>query len=117
MLRKYDPVGDFLAEETIRQHLRAPLRHLASELMEELGYHSDADLKHALARTFDVCTALHIYIPHHFRQVYVYSAAEGLHTDWQLTDLGSYLLLVNGNSRNPRVAHAQLHFLHHKHRQ
>ena len=111
MLRKYDPTGDFLAEEAILQHLRAPLRHLASELMEELGYHSEADLEHALARTFDVCTALHIYIPHHFRQVYVFSTEEGLQTDWQLTDLGSYLLLVNGNSRNPRVARAQLHFL------
>lgn len=110
MLKKYDPLEDYLEEEMLRIMLRAPLRHLASELMEEMGYHTEADLEQALVRAFSICCSLHINIPQHFRRVYI-ADESGLHTDWQLTELGSYLLLVNGNSHNERVAGAQLYFL------
>lgn len=110
MIRKWEPLDDYLEEELLRSYLRMPLRHLASELMEEMGYHSEADLQHAMVRAFEVCCSMHINIPQHFRQVYVFDK-EGIHTDWQLTDLASYLLLINGNSCNARVAEAQLYFL------
>ena len=110
MLKKYDPLEDYLEEERMYSFLQKPLVHLASELMDELGYHTNGDFELALARTFDVCCSLRIHIPSHFRKVYVYDE-HGLHTDWQLTEFGSYLLLVNGNSRNARVAISQLYFL------
>lgn len=110
MLKKYDPLDDYLEEELFHRLFRMPLRHLASELMDDLGYHTEADLQEALTRTFAVCCSLHIHIPAHFRRIYV-ADHSGVHTDWQLSDLGSYLLLVNGNSHNQRVAEAQLYFL------
>ena len=110
MLKIYDPLDDYLEEDRINIFLRKPLRHLASELMEEMGYHTEDDFKKALDRTFEVCCTMHIPIQLHFRQVFVYDE-QGIHPDWQLTDLGSYLLLVNGSSRNDRVALAQLYFL------
>ncbi len=113
MLKKWEPLDDYLEAEALRAYLRLPLRHLASELMDELGYHTESDFEQALTRTFEVCCTMHINISHHFRKVYVHGAG-GVHPDWQLTDLGSYLLLVNGNSRNERVAHAQLYFLRKK---
>ena len=110
MLKKWEPLEDYLEEESLRAFMRLPLRHLASELMEQMGYHTGHDFEEALTRTFEVCCTMHINIPQHFRRVYVQSDS-GLQSDWQLTDLGSYLLMVNGNSRNERVAHAQLYFL------
>lgn len=109
MLKKWEPLEDYLEEEAMRAYLRMPLRQLASELMKEMGYYAEQDFEQALVRTFEVCCTLHINIPHHFRKVYVHTP-DGVIPDWQLTDLGSYLLLVNGNSRNIRVAQAQLYF-------
>ena len=109
MLKKWEPLDDYLEEEMLRAYLRMPLRHMASQLMDEMGYHTEKDLEQALSRAFEVCCSMHINIPQHFRRVYLFDE-EGLHTDWQLSDLASYLLLVNGNSCNPRVAAAQLYY-------
>lgn len=110
MIKKWEPLDDYLEEEQLRAYLRRPLRYLASELMDEMGYHTEQDLEQAISRAFELCCALHINIPMHFRKVFVFDP-QGIHTDWQLTDVATYLLLVNGNSRNPRVAEAQLFIL------
>jgi hypothetical protein len=110
MLRIYDPVSDLLDYEEVSRWNRVPLRYLAGCLQEDLGYKDEAELQQALSRTFDVCCLMHIPIRDHFRQVWVCDR-NGLRTDWQLSDLGLYLLLVNGNSCNPHVARAQLFLL------
>ena len=109
MLKKYEPLEDYLLEEASKAWRHMPLRHLASELMNCCGYEAETDFDDALERTFAVCCSLEINIPHHFRKVYVYTT-QGISTDWQLTDLGSYLLLVNGNPASSHVARAQLWF-------
>jgi DNA-damage-inducible protein D len=86
------------------------LRHLASELMDELGYIDAADMVAALHRTFSVCVAQHVAIDDHFREVYTYDG-HAMHIDWLLSDLGCYLLLMNGQPSNTKVAQAQLHFI------
>ena len=110
MLKKYDPLADFLEYEEVNQWMRMPMRYVASCLLDELGYADEEELEVALNRTFDVCYHMHIPITHHFRRVYISKDAE-LKTDWQLSDLGLYLMLVNGNARNPHVARAQVFFL------
>jgi len=51
---------------------------------------------------------LHIPIKNHFRRVFLYSNT-GLETDWLLSDLGAYLLLMNAGHRNYYTARAQLY--------
>jgi DNA-damage-inducible protein D len=90
-------------------HEDAQFIHLASEWMKELGYRNQLDWDEALKRTFDACCALNISIELNFRKVYIYDG-KSLQPDWELTDLGCYLFLINGDPSNPKVAKAQLYF-------
>jgi hypothetical protein len=104
MLIVYDPYDDFAG---YNQQPQVPLTHLASELVEAYGYHGQ-ELNAAMEHAFNVCLALHIPIEFHFRRVYL-AGNHQLATDWMLSDLGSYLLLMSGNSHNPNVARARLY--------
>jgi hypothetical protein len=89
LLSLYDPYEDFFVADSFQA---IPLRHLASELAIAYGYSDKADLDKALDD----------------KKVYLYENT-GMSTDWLLSDLGSYLLLMNGNSRNLAVAKARLY--------
>ena len=103
----YDHLDDIIDSERFS---RIPLRHLASELMEEFWYNDENDLQNSLTQAFEVCCALNIPINLHFKKVYLYFD-NSLKSDWLLSDLGSYLLLINGNTRNPNVARARLYLI------
>jgi hypothetical protein len=105
LLSLYDPYEDFFVADSFQA---IPLRHLASELAIAYGYSDKADLDKALDDAFDVCLMMGIPISDHFKKVYLYENT-GMSTDWLLSDLGSYLLLMNGNSRNLAVAKARLY--------
>jgi hypothetical protein len=107
MLSIYDPLEDLMNAERFRY---VPLRHMASELKEEYGYKSDEELHDAIKNTFDICCMLDIPINLHFRNVYIYEG-NSLKSDWLLSDLASYLLLINGNAHNPNVAKARLYLI------
>lgn len=107
MLSIYDPLEDLMAAARFRE---VPLRHLASELKKEFGYQSDEELQNAIHNAFEVCCLLDIPISLHFRNVYIYEGNE-LRTDWLLSDLGSYLLLINGDAHNLNVAKARLYLV------
>jgi hypothetical protein len=109
MLKKYDHLDEYLDHEHIRARFEIPQRCLASHLMEELELNEE-ELHAAMQRTFDVCCLMDIEIRQHFRQVYI-SDASGTRTDWLMSDFGSYLLLINGQTTNPNVARAQVYFL------
>ena len=105
MLSIYDPYDDvpgYLLKA------RVALNHLASELGREYGFENDAALQLALAHALDVCRMLHIPIRAHFMRVFLYGNT-GLETDWLLSDLGAYLLLMNAGHRNYYIARAQLY--------
>lgn len=104
MLRVFDHLDELTDTNFYR---RVPLRHLASELVEEFGYKREEDLLLAMNEAFNLCMVMHIPINLHFRKVYLYEKG-GLITDWMLSDFGSYLLLVNGNTSNPYVARARV---------
>ena len=95
--------------EGAEQQAEVPFVHLASEWVKELGYRNELDFDTALQRTFSACFALNISIELNFRKVYTYDG-NVLKPDWELTDLGCYLFLINGDPSNPRIAMAQLYF-------
>ena len=91
---------------------RIPLRHLASELVNEFGYEEE-HMKNALEQAFELCFVTDIPIDLHFKKVYLYEG-NALRTDWMLSDLASYMVLMNGDVHNPNVARARLYLLHRK---
>src|SRR5436853_7393617 len=107
MLKIYDYLDELLEDDYRRSMNPIPLRHLASDVMDQLGYCNEGDLHNALMRAFEVCCSLHIPISENFKKVYRYKD-NLVEIDWQISDLGCYLLLINGNSCNPNVAKAQL---------
>lgn len=109
MLSIYDHLDEIIDE---LHYSRFPMRHLASELLGEYGY-DDENMKDALDKALELCMVMDIPIALHFRKVYLYEG-ESLKTDWMLSDLASYLVLVNGDIHNPNVAKARLYLLHKK---
>ncbi|MDR3680960.1 MAG: hypothetical protein P4L41_13430 [Flavipsychrobacter sp.] len=109
MLSIYDHLDNIIEE---LHYSRIPLRHLASELISEFGYENE-HMKDALEKTFELCFMMDIPIDLHFKKVYLYEG-ESLLTDWMLSDLASYMLLMNGDVHNPNVAKARLYLLHKK---
>lgn len=107
MLSIYDPYEEVFEYIPFYQ---APLRHLASELLPEFGIRSEEELEQNLEKAFEVCLAMHIPIKEHFKKVFLYTDGQ-LYTDWLLSDMGSYLLLINGNTRNYYVARAQMYII------
>jgi len=67
MITLYDHMEKFLEDEKNRRQKSIPLRHLVSELMDDLGYFNETDLNKALMRAFEVCCTLQISIPAHFK--------------------------------------------------
>ena len=104
-LSRYDPYEDFFDAGSAQA---APLGYLASEVAVAYGYLDKAEMDKALDEAFEVCLLLDIPISAHFKKVYIFRDG-GLVTDWLMSGLGSYLLLINGNSRNPAVARARLY--------
>jgi hypothetical protein len=109
MLRKYDYLDDIIDS---LHYSRIPLRHLASELLGEFGYEAN-HMKEAMEKAFELCLMMDIPIMLHFNKVYLYEG-DALQTDWMLSDLASYLVLMNGDIHNPNVAKARMYLLHSK---
>src|SRR5216684_5413284 len=105
LLSLYDPYEDFFDSD---KYHTVPLPCLASELATAYGFTDKADLEHALNEAFEVCLLTGIPIREHFKRVYL-CENDCLVTDWLLSELGSYLLLINGNARNPAVAKARVY--------
>ena len=108
MLKIYDYLDEVLSTQQIRQtQHRQRLMYYASEIMERMGETSATDFSETLFRTMKICSALDIPINDNFKKIYRYDG-EKMITDWRLSSLASYLLLLNGNPMNPSVAKAQM---------
>lgn len=78
---------------------------LASQLMECLGYSSMAPINKAVQKAIAGCAALEISIGENFTEIMVPER------DWRLSRFACYLTVMNGDSRNPKVAKAQAYFI------
>jgi hypothetical protein len=113
MLKIYDYLDEVLATQKIKQvRHRQKLAYYASDIMERMGDISAEDFADTLFRTFKICSALDIPINDNFKKTYRYDG-EKLITDWQISSLACYLLMLNGNPMNPSVAKVQLYAAFH----
>ena len=83
-------------------------RHwLASDLVKMLEYPSLDALKKAINKAMAACANLGVAIHENFKEI----ETEGVGPDWCLSRFACYLTVMNGNTRNPRVAAAQAYFI------
>jgi hypothetical protein len=80
----------------------------ASELKERLNV-SDEELEVAIDRAFKACASLGISIRQNFKSVFR-TCDDHLLEDWKLSPLACYLLVINADPANERVARMQIHF-------
>lgn len=111
MLKVYDPLDDVTLQNDVGSEPVASDYYFASELADELGIvKTSVVLQDALLRAMQAGTALGLPLRQHFRRIH-YCSASGLQTDWQLSALACYLMLMNGFPGNPQVVKAQLFLL------
>lgn len=109
MLKIYDHLEDLKLSELLHNAMNNRCRYYASELMEALDY-DDFELFEEIILTAErACMALEIPVKHNFQMVYRYDE-NGLYKDWQLSQLACYLVSINGDPCNPKIARAQLYF-------
>ena len=109
MLKLYDYLDEVLATRHIRQmRQQVKLEYYASELMEKMDISNADDMSDTLFRTMKICAALDIPISDHFKKIYRYDG-EQMITDWQMSALACYLMMLNGNPMNSAVAKAQFY--------
>lgn len=80
----------------------------ASELAERLSA-TEEELDTAIERAFKACASLNISIKQNFKSVFR-TCDDHLVTDWKLSPLACYLIVINADPANPRVARMQIHF-------
>lgn len=110
MLQLYDYLDEVLSVNKIRpNNSHAKLKYYGSELMEKLDYKDQDEFKVSIERAIKACHSLNVPVKSNFKEVYRYKE-EGLTKDWLLSQLGCYLVIINGNPANANVAKAQLMF-------
>jgi hypothetical protein len=90
---------------------REPVIHYvcyASDLAEQLRI-SEGALDEATERAFKACAALSISIRDNFKSVFR-TCDDHLVTDWKLSALACYLIVINADPANQKVARMQVHF-------
>ncbi|MCE3280081.1 MAG: hypothetical protein K0S44_2272 [Bacteroidetes bacterium] len=80
----------------------------ASELIERLSV-TEEDLDAAIERAFKACSSLNISIKQNFKSVFR-TCEDHLVTDWRLSPLACYLIVINADPSNEQVARMQIHF-------
>lgn len=80
---------------------------LASQLMDCLGYVTMAPVLKAVNNALAACATLGIPIQENFQEI----SSPDHPKDWKLSRFACYLTVMNGDSRNPRIAEAQAYFI------
>jgi hypothetical protein len=80
----------------------------ASELMERFDF-TEAEMNAAIQRAFSACSSLNISIGKNFRSVFR-NAESCTSTDWHLSPLACYLLIINADPSRAEIAKLQLLF-------
>jgi hypothetical protein len=93
---------------TDNQFFETELYYSVSSIMETIGIDVD-EITLSLNRAFQVCETLHISIDRNFKKIFCYDG-KSLSTDWKISALGCYLIIINCNPVNEQVAKAQLYF-------
>ena len=106
MLKLYDPWD--VIEQWQQKKRTAELLYYASDLMESLGFSED-ELISTLNRAIHAGASLNISIEENFVHIYRANKNE-LSSDWKLSSVACYLLTINADPANPKVAKAQMYY-------
>ncbi|ATL47461.1 hypothetical protein COR50_09895 [Chitinophaga caeni] len=106
MLKLYEYLDEVISMRQV-QFDKEPLEYYASDIIRLLGYGDVNAIKQAMFRAMEACVALHYPVNLHFKKTYCWKDGEML-TDWQMSMLGCYFLVINCDPSNPNVAKAQL---------
>lgn len=80
---------------------------LASGMKEFLGYKSMDPILKAVNKALAACAQIGIPIPDNFEEI----RSENGERDWKLSRFACYLTVMNGDTKNPKVAAAQAYFI------
>lgn len=107
MLKQFDKPDNTII---LMEEQQIPLKYIcyASELTDKLKISED-DFDEAIERAFSACVSLNIPIKNNFKSVYR-SFESYLVTDWKLSSLACYLIVINADPANASVARVQLLF-------
>lgn len=108
MLKRYDPWEYSYHSFEWQQEGEKP-HYYASDLRDDLEITQEEEFRSAIERALKVCRTLAISIEDNFKTVYRFESNALVH-DWKLSNLACYLIIVNSNPENKRVAKAQLYF-------
>jgi hypothetical protein len=109
VLKRLDFLEEVMVDELFSPLGEMDLLYYASDIMEKLGCEQEDEIDNAIQRVVQVCQSLNIPLKRNFKRIYRYDGNK-MSTDWKLSSLASYLLMINGNPCNPNVAKAQLFF-------
>ena len=110
MLERFDHHGLGIEGRNLHQWLfETGLHYFVSEIMETLDIDDADEIERSLSRTFQVCDTLRISVSRNFKRVYRYDG-HNMIADWKISSLACYLIVINSNPGNERVAKAQLYF-------
>jgi hypothetical protein len=108
-LKRLDILEEVMMGEIFSPLGEMDLLYYASDIMEKLGCEEEEEIDSAIQRVVQVCQSLNIPMKRNFKRIYRYDGKK-MTTDWKLSSLACYLLMINGNPCNPNVAKAQLFF-------
>ena len=77
--------------------------------MEALGIRNDHKSDEAIGRAIKVCISNNISLKQNFQRVFRFNGEE-IFVDWHISTLACYLIIINADPSNRRVANAQLYF-------
>jgi DNA-damage-inducible protein D len=110
MLKVYDYLETVIAAQQREQSFfESKLNYFASDIMETLNIEDKEEIDLSLERALQVCSALNIPVHFNFKKVYRFDG-ENLISDWKISSLACYLLIINCSTVNEHVAKAQLYF-------
>ncbi len=110
MLKPYDHLEAVMEENSSRQYyFESKLFFFASDIMNFLKIFETSEIDNSFNRAFQAYSTLNIPISINFKKVYRFDG-ENLITDWKLSSLACFLIIINCNPSNPEVAKAQLFF-------
>ena len=110
MLKLYDYLEAVLEEGNSRKwFFESRLDFFVNDIMEILNIDNVEEINSSLNRIFQACSTLNIPYNKNFKRVYRFDG-EGLITDWKISPLACYMVIINCNQSYEYVAKAQLYF-------
>ena len=110
MLKQYDYLEAVLKENNSRQfYAERKMSYFVSEVMESLNINDASEINNSMNRAFQACYTLNIPFDFNFKKVYRFDG-ENLISDWKISELACYLIIINSTPSNQNVAKAQVFF-------